>query len=73
MSRGSKQERGTQTMTPKQNDTNPMTDTLLDSELDTVAGGTLPPVITYTDKGATVGSFKRLGFVDVCDSGTALK
>jgi len=38
---------------------------LSDAELEGVSGGARPL--------GTVGSFKRLGFVDVCDSGTALK
>ena len=46
-------------MTTKHNDTNPMTETPLESALDVVAGGSLPPVISYVDDGATQRSAKR--------------
>jgi hypothetical protein len=51
--RGIEQQRGAKPMTTNHNNTNPMTETPLESALDVIAGGTLPPVISYTDKGAT--------------------
>ena len=39
-------------MTTMHDDTNPMAEILLKSELGAVAGGSLPPVISYVDDGA---------------------
>jgi hypothetical protein len=50
---GLEQQQGAKPMRTNQNDTNLMTEAPLASALDLVTGGTLPPVISYTDPGAT--------------------
>jgi hypothetical protein len=40
---GLEQQRGAKPMTTNHNNTNPMTETPLESALDVIAGGTLPP------------------------------
>ncbi len=56
-------------MTTMHDDTNPMAEILLKSELDAVAGGSLPPVISYVDDGATQRSTKRPGLADYSGDG----